>query len=173
MRFFRRIAGILGFVRDEGGDHGEDQEEGDHEAEQQCVPPPPHHQSRQHHRPDYRETGIPRKGFSVPVKVAVDRQQPGPILIPCKAGDGGVQGLRWYAKSLKIDEDGDVANEFLDETISLFPTPTSFSFGNDPSALPRFEARSNVRHAKVRRQFMSPEGKFLNCIEHQGGFQLV
>ncbi|CAI0418532.1 unnamed protein product [Linum tenue] len=170
MRFFRRIAGILGFVRDEGGEHEEEQEKGDHEAEQQYVPP---HQSRDHHRPDYRETGIPRKGFSVPVKVAVERQQPGPILIPCKAGDGGVQGLRWYAKRLKIDEDGDVADEFLDETTSQFPPTASFSFGNEPSSFPKFEAKSNVRHAKVRRQVMSPDGKFQHSIEHQGRLQLV
>lgn len=30
-----------------------------------------------------------------------------------------LQGLRWYAKRLQVDEDGDVADEFLDEVLPL------------------------------------------------------
>ena len=29
-----------------------------------------------------------------------------------------LQGLQWYAEKLKMDEDGDVAQEFLSETIT-------------------------------------------------------
>ena len=28
---------------------------------------------------------------------------------------GGIQGLWWYARSLFVDKDGDVANQFIDE----------------------------------------------------------
>ncbi|CAN0908175.1 hypothetical protein LINGRAHAP2_LOCUS25159 [Linum grandiflorum] len=163
MRFFRGIAGILGFVRDEGDhdvkqDHEEEEEEGD-EAEQ-YIP-----QSRS--TSGFHQTGLPRrKGFSVPVQVPVDRQHPGPVLLPCNSGDGGVQGLKWYAKRLKVDEDGDVADEFLNET------PSSNS-GEQRMSLPRFETNLSVRHAKVKRQVMSQDGKFKHLIEYQGQRRLV
>ncbi|CAH2079317.1 unnamed protein product [Thlaspi arvense] len=64
---------------------------------------------------DSVKTGLPRKGFGVPVQVAVERSDPGPILQPCAASDGGVQGLRWYSMRLKMDEDRDVADEFLED----------------------------------------------------------
>lgn len=32
-----------------------------------------------------------RRGFSVQVPVPVERQGPGPVLVPCPQGDGGVQ----------------------------------------------------------------------------------
>ena len=28
---------------------------------------------------------------------------------------GGIQGLRWYARAMFADADGDVANQFMDE----------------------------------------------------------
>ncbi|CAN0842863.1 hypothetical protein LINGRAHAP2_LOCUS3702, partial [Linum grandiflorum] len=147
MRFLRRIAGIFGLARDEdhdAQDHREAELEEDETAADQCIPP---HQSR--HRSDFHETGQPHRGFSVPVQVSV-----GPVLLPCKAGDGGVQGLRWYARLLKVDEDGDVADEFLDETVS--------------SDMSRFETKSSTRRAKVKRQIMSRDGKFQHCVEYQG-----
>ena len=38
------------------------------------------------------------------------------------AAKGGVQGLSWWAASLKVDEDGDVANEFLCEGATQDPS---------------------------------------------------
>ncbi|CAN1334072.1 hypothetical protein LINPERPRIM_LOCUS36242 [Linum perenne] len=148
MRFLRRVAGILGLVRDEDHD-AQDHRERELEEDEACIPP-----NQPRHRSDFHETGLPRRGFSVPVQVAV-----GPVLLPCKAGDGGVQGLRWYARLLKMDEDGDVADEFLDETIS------------DMSTSPRFRTKSSTRPAKVKRQIMSRNGKLQHCIEYRASMQ--
>lgn len=74
MGLFKRIAGFLGFSRD--NPHDDDRVDDD---EQQDT------------RPVFQETGVPRKGFGVQVQVAVDRPHVGPVLIPCTSGDGGVQ----------------------------------------------------------------------------------
>lgn len=84
MRFFRRIAGILGFVKDDGAHEVKDQhqhEDADH----------PINNTQPRFPSNFRETPLPRKGFAVPVQVAVDRPQLGPILLPSSSGDGGVQ----------------------------------------------------------------------------------
>ncbi|GAV69819.1 hypothetical protein CFOL_v3_13320, partial [Cephalotus follicularis] len=156
MRFLRRIAGILGFSRDDGHEF-KDQEEPDQDDD------PAHHQ------PIFHESGLPRKGFSVPVQVAVDRSQPGPVLIPCTSGDGGVQGLKWHAKRLRIDEDGDVAEEFLDEVLP--EAPHSAEVQDKP--FPRFVVKYSARPAKVRNQIMSCDGKIQQCVEHGGRLQWV
>lgn len=65
---------MLGFSRDDGHDGGHEAEEDDDRKANDV-----------HHRGT--------KGFSVQVPVAVDRPAPGPVLIPCKLGDGGVQVL--------------------------------------------------------------------------------
>ncbi|KAB5512596.1 hypothetical protein DKX38_029624 [Salix brachista] len=44
-----------------------------------------------------------------------------------------IWGLRWYAKRLRIDEDGDVANEFFDEVLP----DTSSSIDEHHKPLPR------------------------------------
>lgn len=76
MRFFKKIAGFLGFAKDEEHDaRGEAEADAVDDADLDAV-----------------EThNIPRKGFSVAVKVPVDRPQLGPVLVPCAVGDGGVQ----------------------------------------------------------------------------------
>ncbi|CAN1256734.1 hypothetical protein LINPERPRIM_LOCUS9409, partial [Linum perenne] len=66
-------------------------------------------------------------------------------------------GLKWHAKRLKTDEEGDVADEFLDHT----------------SSSTRFEAKLGVRQAKVKRQVMSRDGKLQHIIEFQGRKRLV
>ena len=71
MRFLRRIAGFLGFAKDE--EH-ELKDEGDYDAGAN---------SAEHH--------LHRKGVSVPVQVPVERPQQGPVLVPCGVGEGGVQ----------------------------------------------------------------------------------
>ncbi|CAN1173651.1 hypothetical protein LINPERPRIM_LOCUS9409 [Linum perenne] len=160
MRFFRRLAGILGLARDEGDHDVKEGHEEEGDEPEQHIP-----QSRS--TSGFHQTGLPRKGFSVPVQVPVDRQHPGPVLLPCKAGDGGVQGLKWHAKRLKTDEEGDVADEFLDETLS------SNSSEQHTSSSTRFEAKLGVRQAKVKRQVMSRDGKLQHIIEFQGRKRLV
>lgn len=78
MRFFRRIAGILGFAKDDSHDLKNEDEDVDSD-------------NQPSNRVHMQETGLPRRGFSVPVQVAVNRPQPGPILVPSSSGDGGVQ----------------------------------------------------------------------------------
>ncbi|KAG5540099.1 hypothetical protein RHGRI_020362 [Rhododendron griersonianum] len=150
MRFFKKIAGFLGFAKDEEHD-ARDVAEADavDDADLDAV-----------------EThNLPRKGFSVAVKVPVERPQLGPVLVPCAVDDGGVQGLKWYARRLKIDEDGDVADEFLDE---ISPTVSSSGMEDHPQPFPRLQVKYNAKAAKVRRQALAPNGKVLQSVEYQG-----
>ncbi|KAK6250962.1 hypothetical protein QQP08_010149 [Theobroma cacao] len=164
MRFFRRIAGLLGFVRDDGHEV-KDQENDHHNSNNNNNNQPPSN------RPVFQETGLPRRGFSVPVQVAVDRPQPGPLLLPCTSGDGGVQGLKWYAKRLRIDEDGDVADEFLDEVLP--ETSSAASAENEQKPFPKFKVKYTTRPAKVKTQVLSHDGKIQQCVEYQGSLQWV
>ncbi|ONI06080.1 hypothetical protein PRUPE_5G039100 [Prunus persica] len=155
MGFLRKMAGMLGFTKDDGHevkDNGEEDED-DNQAQ---------------NRANFQETGLPRKGFSVPVQVAVDRNLPGPVLVPCRSGDGGVQGLRWHAKRLRIDEDGDVADEFLDEVFPQMSVSTENS-----RALARFEVKYSTKPAKVRTQVLSPDGKIQQRVEYRGRSQWI
>ncbi|OMO77255.1 hypothetical protein CCACVL1_15132 [Corchorus capsularis] len=161
MRFFRRIAGFLGFVRDDG-----------HEVKDQENNPNNNNNNQQpNNRPTYQDTGLPRRGFSVPVQVAVDRPQPGPLLLPCISGDGGVQGLKWYAKRLRVDEDGDVADEFLEEVLP--ETLVTASAENEQKPFPKFQVKYSTKPAKVRTRVMSHDGKLQPCVEYQGRLQWV
>ncbi|KAJ4728709.1 Phospholipid hydroperoxide glutathione peroxidase [Melia azedarach] len=158
MRFLRRIAGFLGFTRDNNGHEVKDDEEEDKIDDNQAQ-----------NRPNFQETGAPRKGFGVQVQVPVERPQSGPVIVPCTSGDGGVQGLRWYAKRLRIDEDGDVADEFLDEVLPQ----TSASEEEEHRTFPKFQVRYSTRPAKVKSQVMNPDGKIQQCVEYQGRLQWV
>ncbi|KAF8380687.1 hypothetical protein HHK36_028177 [Tetracentron sinense] len=80
----------------------------------------------------------------------------------------GCQGLRWYAKRLRIDEDGDVADEFLEEI--LLETSSSTE---DHRPLPRFEVKYRTRPAKVRNQVTALDGKLHHSVEYQGKLQWV
>lgn len=71
MGIFRKIAGLFGFG-------SKDEEEREEEDPNRGVA-------------DFRPTGLPRRGFSVPVQVPVERSNPGPVLVPSNSGDGGVQ----------------------------------------------------------------------------------
>ncbi|KAH7578645.1 hypothetical protein ACOSP7_000008 [Xanthoceras sorbifolium] len=158
MRLFRRIAGLLGFSRDNAHDVKDD------EDDDKIDDHPPQN------LPNFQETGLPRKGFGVQVQVPVERPQPGPVLIPCTYGDGGVQGLRWYAKRLRIDEDGDVADEFLDEVL----TETSATVEEEKhTPLSKFEVRYSTKPAKVKNQVLSPDGRIQQCVEYRGKLQWV
>lgn len=77
MGFFRKIAGLLRSAKD---DLHESKDETDDQARTPTQLP-------------MEQTGLPRKGISIPVQVAVDRprNQIVPLLAPCTSGDGGVQ----------------------------------------------------------------------------------
>lgn len=66
------------------------------------------------------------------------------------------QGLRWYARRLRIDEDGDVADEFLDE-VEEHDRP-----------FPRFEVKYSTKPAKVKNLALLPNGKIQHLVEYQG-----
>ena len=90
MRFFKRIAGFLGLAKDDGGNEVKDQQQQEAEAgaEEQDGHQHPNHVR---FRSNFQETGLPRKGFGVPVQVVVERPQLGPVIVPCISGDGGLQ----------------------------------------------------------------------------------
>ncbi|KAK4794928.1 hypothetical protein SAY86_012922 [Trapa natans] len=69
------------------------------------------------------------------------------------------QGFRWYAKRLRIDEDGDVAHEFIDEVSS--------GTEDHKRQFPKFNVRYSTRPAKVMEQVMSIDGRIQHCVEHQ------
>ncbi|CAH2078716.1 unnamed protein product [Thlaspi arvense] len=162
MGFLKKLAGVFGFgqevVRNEDDDGGDgtgiDSGDGD--------------KRRGDNQPRFRETGLPRKGFGVPVQVAVERSQLGPVLQPCAARDGGIQGLRWYTKRLRVDEDGDVADEFLEEG-----EKQTNAEDDNVKTMPRLEAKRRTTPAKVRRLVVSSNGKLQQCIEHQGRLLIV
>ncbi|KAJ6389071.1 hypothetical protein OIU77_027429 [Salix suchowensis] len=164
MRFFKRLAGFFGFAKDDGGHVVKDQQEQEEDEED-------HHQhpNQVPYCSNSHETGLPRKGFSVPFHVAVERPQLGPVIVSCNSGDGGVQGLRWYAKRLRIDEDGDVADEFFDEVLP----DTSSSVDEHHKPLPRFEVKYSTRPAKIKKQMMSHDGKIQLRVEHQGRLRWI
>lgn len=71
MGFLRRVAGFLGFGKDESVEANDELND---DGDVNRVDPNLH-----------------RKGFSVSVKVAANRAQVGPLLVPCDVGDGGIQ----------------------------------------------------------------------------------
>ncbi|KAK2426232.1 hypothetical protein P8452_40945 [Trifolium repens] len=158
MGLFRKVFAFLGFPKEDDHDHNSKDDSDDH------------HPATGQPRPTnfrVRETGIPRKGFSVPVQVVQDRPQLGTVLAPSTSGDGGLQGLGWYAKNLRIDEDGDVANKFLDEVYSQTPA------ADNHNATARFKVRNDTRPVKVKQQLLSSDGKFQQIVQHQGKLQFV
>lgn len=158
MGLIKKLAGFLGFARDEV--QIEDAESADASLSSSGVAAAATAVPVQH---------LPRKGFSVPVQVPVERAQLGPVIVPCNSGEGGIQGLRWYARRLRIDEDGDVADEFLDEV----PADTSMNTENHNRKLPRFEVKYNAKPAKVRSQVLLPNGKIQQQVEYQGRLEWV
>ncbi|CAH8383560.1 unnamed protein product [Eruca vesicaria subsp. sativa] len=130
MGFIKKLTGIFGLGHNDGG-HGVEDCAGDTARTVSGK----HHEDNNQAR--FRETGLPRKGFGVPVQVAVERSNPGPVLQPCPASDGVVQGLGWYSMRLRIDEDGDVADEFVED----------------------HNSKTNTKSAKVRGLVISSDGK--------------
>ncbi|KAK4390933.1 hypothetical protein Sango_2156600 [Sesamum angolense] len=193
MGLFKRLAGLLGFGRDEEQHHHQEDA-----AAEAAIP-------ASSSGPDAAAASapaqhLPRKGFSVPVQVPVERAPPPPLLVFCPAGDGGLQlkfsdikylnvehkflvsdlvrmigsiesqkGLRWYARRLRIDEDGDVADEFLDEVLPNM----SMSTEEHNRPLPRFEVKYSTRPAKVKNLALLPNGKIQHLVEHQGRLEWV
>ncbi|KAK9095359.1 hypothetical protein Scep_026828 [Stephania cephalantha] len=170
MKFFRKLVGILGLSRDEPHvANDEDDEvvdvdhENDHHGHQE-------HQRQEDQRGEFEELQRQsRQGFSVKAPVPVDR---GPVLTPSLLGNGGVQGLRWYAQRLKIDEDGDVADEFFDEVL---PDISSLPFSADNHQRPprKLKVKCSTQPAIVRKQMVAVDGRIHHGVEYRGRLQWV
>ncbi|KAK1419224.1 hypothetical protein QVD17_28387 [Tagetes erecta] len=160
MGWFKRFVGFVGFGNHEVNKDSEDDTHHHHH----------HHHQHQLNSTDeemhhYIDPNLPRKGFSVSVQVPVDKaHQIGPILVPCPNGDAAVQGLEWYTRSLKIDEDGDVADEFLEEV---------FFESVDQDTRSAFQVNLNTKSAKARKPCLSPEGTVQHYVKHHGRSQLI
>lgn len=121
--------------------------------------------SHGHNKKDERETQAPGQqqktpggtahqkpagGFSVKVAVPTDPVVHAPVVTECN-GNGGVQGLSWYAKELRADDDGDVAQEFLREVVHEAQDPKA----NPP---PCFEAVRHTRPVKLKGPVCTQDG---------------
>lgn len=76
------------------------------------------------------------------------------------------QGFKWYARRLRIDEEGDVADEFLDEVLPEVKT-VSMTEDNRHRSLPTFEVKYSTLPAKVKSQVLT-QGRIQHSVEHQG-----
>ncbi|KAJ9536864.1 hypothetical protein OSB04_029597 [Centaurea solstitialis] len=103
-----------------------------------------------------------RKGISVSVEVPADVI--GPVIVACPAGDGGVQGLNWLTRRLKIDEDGDVAHEFLEE---VFIETTSSTRDFHHPTFSKFQVNLS------NKPYLSHEGTIKRFVDFRGRPQLV
>ncbi|KAG0580116.1 hypothetical protein M758_4G149500 [Ceratodon purpureus] len=89
-------------------------------------------------------------GFSVKVAVPADPVVYAPVVTQCN-GNGGVQGLTWYAKELRADDDGDVAQEFLREVV---PETRDVNATTPPC----FEAVRHTRPVKLKGPVCTQDG---------------
>ncbi|XP_074269996.1 uncharacterized protein LOC141592981 [Silene latifolia] len=169
MRFFRKVAGILGFgSHNDGHDSKDEADDNDNNNDNNHGN---YNNSNDNRRNRMNVDPIPagpRRGFSVPVQVPIDRPAVGPILVPCH-GNGGVQGLKWYAERLKTDEDGDVADEFLYQVSSDMPSLAE----DQAKPVTRFEVKSNARPAKIKNQALTTGGKLQHYVDCRGQLQWV
>lgn len=115
-------------------------------------------ESRHHEQ----NTGNTPAGFTVKIAVPKEKGLLAPVVSECTPGAGGVQGLRWYAEKLMMDEDGDVAQEFLDEVI---PQSSASSIQN-PS---NFEVKMPTRPVKLKGPLCTLNGNVHQSIEPSTG----
>ncbi|KAF0911563.1 hypothetical protein E2562_011189 [Oryza meyeriana var. granulata] len=169
MGFFRRIAGIFGISRDDADHHHHDVASGDSAAAAAAAGEVPQDKVAAAAAAAAAAGNVQRRGFSVQVPVPVERPGPGPVLVPCPQGDGGVQGFRWYTRKLRIDEDGDVADEFLDEVV-----PENL-INNDAPPVGRFQVKYNTKSAALamRKQISVIDGDIRHSLEYQGRLRWV
>jgi hypothetical protein len=79
------------------------------------------------------------------------------------------QGFRWYTRRLRIDEDGDVADEFLGEVL-----PENLA-NSDVAPVGRFQVKYNTRPTALamRKQTVAIDGDIRHSLEHQGQLRWV
>ncbi|PHT92961.1 hypothetical protein T459_00843 [Capsicum annuum] len=80
------------------------------------------------------------------------------------------KGLRWYGKRLRIDEDGDVADEFFEEIV---PDTPSSSEEHHHKQYPKFQLKYTTKPAKITSQALSTAGKIQHRVERQGKLEWI
>lgn len=85
-----------------------------------------------------------------------------PVVSQCTYGAGGVQGLQWYAEKLMMDEDGDVAQEFLNEVVSRSPASGIQNSSN-------FEVKLPAKSVKLKGPLCTSNGNVHQSIESSSG----
>eukprot|EP00250_Pteridium_aquilinum_P024357 c28967_g1_i1 orf=383-802(-) len=85
-----------------------------------------------------------------------------PVVSQCTPGAGGVQGLQWYAEKLMMDEDGDVAQEFLNEVILQPPAGGTRNSSN-------FEVKLPTKPVKLKGPLCTLNGNVHQSIESSTG----
>lgn len=80
--------------------------------------------------------------------------------------DFSCQGFRWYTRRLRIDEDGDVANEFLDEVAPEVSPANLVVF-------PKFQVKHNTQPTAMamRKQVVAVDGNIHQSLEYRGKLQ--
>ncbi|EPS73411.1 hypothetical protein M569_01356, partial [Genlisea aurea] len=144
MGWLKKLASFVGIAREE------DRHEQDDDSVGATPSSPPFIAATSSHH-------LPRRGFSVPVEKA----PPPSLLVYCPDGNGGIQGLGSYAKRLRMDEDGDVADEFLDEVL-----PDKLDHHRPP--FPRFEVKCSTKPARVKKLRLLSNGKIEHLVEKEG-----
>ncbi|KAM3263902.1 hypothetical protein P3L10_000896 [Capsicum annuum] len=164
MGLFRKISGFLGFTREEGNEVRAVENNSNGNALS------PSAEDVAAAAAAAQAQNVQRRGFSVPIQVPVEKPQFGPVIVPCSSRDGGVQGLRWYGKRLRIDEDGDVADEFFEEIV---PDTPSSSEEHHHKQYPKFQLKYTTKPAKITSQALSTAGKIQHRVERQGKLEWI
>jgi len=76
-----------------------------------------------------------------------------------------VQGLTWYAENLRADDDGDVAQEFLEEVL---PSETQGGPHNKKSRLLVFETVLHTKPVKLKGPVRIQDGNVHQSVEFSG-----
>ncbi|GLJ22392.1 hypothetical protein SUGI_0421510 [Cryptomeria japonica] len=156
--FIKKILGHLGFIKE---DNNENQQ---HQQQQQ----PHHHQHHHHYQgPSVNNTVDSRQGFKMKVAVPTETAPQGPVVYQCWGNDGGVQGFGWYTQKLQADEDGDIAEEFLNEVLP------DVRGRDDLRVRPRLEVKHSTKPVTLKGPVISMNGNVHPCVEHAGKLQLA
>ncbi|KAG4973105.1 hypothetical protein AAZX31_11G041800 [Glycine max] len=117
--------------------------------------------NHKHDSKDETDDGQPRVRETV-----VDRPHLAPVLTPSTSGDGGIQGLDWYVNHLRMDEDGDLADQFLDEVSSEKPEGVAVDHHKTQA---RFKLKNGTKSVRVKKPILLG-GKIIPQIveSHQG-----
>ena len=96
------------------------------------------------------DSSSPTGGFATKIAVSSGQRLAPVLQNPGYGSDGGTQGLEWYKSRLKQDQDGDIADQFLEEvsTATTSSLPGSRTALQDRVSLSAF-SHSHASHVYV------------------------